>query len=94
MINHIILKVRLTQSKKNICDENNYLQFTCEQLASKNKVLTQHTNNLENYRRRNNLLISGVPEVPQETDDMCEQTTRNFLKKQLKLMPLSTACNL
>ena len=79
----------IKQSNENIRDENKYLRFTCEQLTSKNKLLTQHTNNLENYSRRNNLLIRGLPVVPQETDDMCEQTTRNFLKKQLKLTDAS-----
>ena len=79
----------IKQSTEKIRDENKYLRFTCEQLTSKNKLLTQHTNNLENYSRRNNLLIRGLPVVPQETDDMCEQTTRNFLKKQLKLTDAS-----
>ena len=79
----------IKQSNENIRDEDKYLRFTCEQLTSKNKLLTQHTNNLENYCRRNNLLIRGSPVVPQETDDMCEQTTRNFLKKQLKLTDAS-----
>ena len=47
----------IKQSNKTICDENNYLRFTCEQLASKNKVLAQHTNNLENYTLKSTKII-------------------------------------
>ena len=53
----------IKQSNENIRDENKYLRLTCEQLTCKNKLLTQHTNNFENYSRRNNLLIRGLPEV-------------------------------
>ena len=63
----------------------NHLQFTCEQLVTENKSLKNQTNNLENYSRRNNIVIRGIPERNQETKPDCEDKARKFLVKELKL---------
>ena len=75
----------MKESNKKLCSENEHLRFQCEYANGKYKTLQQQTNNGENYSRRKNLVIRGIDEVQQETDDICELATRNFLKAQLKL---------
>ena len=75
----------MKESNKKLCSENEHLRFQCEYANGKHKTLQQQTNNGEHYSRRKNLMIRGIDEVQQETDDICELATRNFLKAQLKL---------
>ena len=75
----------MKESNKKLCSENEHLRFQCEYVNGKYKLLQQQTNNGENYSRRKNLVIRGIDEAQQESDDICEQATRNFLKTQLEL---------
>ena len=40
---------------------------------------------LEARSRRNNLIFSGIPEQPDENNDMCEQTLVKFIKDEMQL---------
>ena len=71
--------------RKDIRAEVNYLRFTCEQLTTENKTLKQKTTNLENYSRRNNVVIKGIKEEKSETKEMCEEKARHFFIKELKM---------
>lgn len=76
------------ENEKNIKDmrtEMGYINFTCDNLISENKMLKQRTNSLENYSRRNNIVIRGIAETDKETNASCEESVRNFLRDQLKL---------
>ena len=77
--------VIIKKSNKKLCSENEHLRFQCESVNSKYKSLQQQTNNGENYSRRKNLVIRGIDETEQETDDVCERALRIFLKVQLKI---------
>ena len=41
-------------------------------------MLKKHTINLENYSRRNNVVIRGISENSSESNVECEVKTRNF----------------
>lgn len=73
------------QNKKDIDEIRDYLHFKCDQLSSENKLLKQRTNKLENYSRRNNVVIKGIAEPQHETKQDCEDKIRHFLTTQLKL---------
>ena len=83
--------VIIKKSNKKLCSENEHLRFQCERVNSKYKSLQQQTNNGENYNRRKNLVIRGIDEAQQETDDVCERALRIFLKVQPKI-PDAVAC--
>ena len=76
------------QNKKDIDlirDEINYLKFTCGNLVEENNMLKQHTNNLENYSRRNNIVVRGIAEQKGESKSDCELKARHFLKNNLNI---------
>ena len=70
--------------RDNMC-EMTYCKFNCNELAAENKLLKQHTNKLDNYSRRRNIVIKGIDEVQNESHLVCEQKSRDFMKTQLKL---------
>jgi len=72
-------------NKRDITDIRNHFNITCERLETENKLLKQKTNNLENYSRRNNIIIRGIPESNNETSLECEEKARMFLVNELKL---------
>ena len=63
--------------------KNDRLKFTCEELTSENNSLKQHTENLDNYSRRSNVVIRRITEPQQESNADCEKATRDFFKVQL-----------
>ena len=65
--------------------EINYCNVNCEELKVGYKAVKQHSNKLDNYSRRKNLIIRGIDEEKDESKAMCEQKVRNFLKTQLQL---------
>jgi len=79
------LRAEQKNNNDEIKEEINYLKFTCEDLLSENKSLKQHTNNLENYSRRNNIVIRGVAESRGENNADCANKARNFLINKLML---------
>ena len=76
---------KLSVENKSINIRNDKLEFTCEQLSNENRELKQHTNNLDNYSRRSNVVIRGITEPQQESNADCERAAREVFKNQLKL---------
>ena len=76
---------KLTSDINTITVKNEQLEITCEQLSTENKELKSHSNELDNYSRRSNIVIRGIVEPQQESNAECEQTVRAFFKAQLKL---------
>ena len=54
-------------------------------LKSENVLMKQQLDDSEIYSRRKNLIIQGIPDVKNETDEQCEISVKDFLKNQLKL---------
>lgn len=75
----------LKEDSKKINDEVNYLKFTCDRLVNENKQLKQHTNKLENYSRRNNVVIRGIPESRGESNAECADKVKNILRTKLMI---------
>ena len=76
---------RLCEINSKQSHQIDFLECQNESLISENKLLRVQSNNQENYSRRRNIVIKGVTEEQQETNETCEIAARVFLKKQLKL---------
>ena len=83
-------KALAEQNKKDIVairseirSEFECLNFTCEKLANENKTLKQQNNKLENYSRRNNVIIRGITEDENESVTSCAE---NYIWKVTQLM--------
>ena len=76
---------KLSAENKAINCKNDKLEFTCDELSNENRELKQHTNNLDNYSRRSNVVIRGLTEPQGESNADCERAARDFFKDQLKL---------
>ena len=63
---------------KRLQEENNLLRTRCSKLESKIVSLESSINHVEQYGRRNNIVISGIPD--DITDDDLEDTVTNILK--------------
>ena len=59
-------------------EENNLLRTQCSKLESKIVSIESSINHVEQYGRRNNIVISGIPD--DITDDDLEDTVTNILK--------------
>ena len=57
----------------------------CNVLEFENERLTAQNESQESYSRRDNLIISGIKEQPDETPDMCISSVRHVLVQDLKL---------
>ena len=64
---------------------NDCLRYQNEYMNNKCNELNHQTNSIENYSRRKNLVIRGISETEQESDDLCESAMKTFMKTQLKL---------
>ena len=62
--------------RDNMC-EMTYCKFNCNELAAENKLLKQHTNKLDNYSRKRNIVIKEIDEVQNESYLVCEQKSRD-----------------
>lgn len=58
---------------------------TCEGLIDENLRLKKQCNYMDNYGRRNNLVIKGVKEENNETSDICLDLAKSFMKNNLKM---------
>ena len=76
---------KLSAENKAINCKIDKLEFTCDELSNENRELKQHTNNLDNYSRRSNVVIRGLTEPQGESNADCEKAARDFFKDQLKL---------
>ena len=72
---------RLCEINSKQSHQIDFLECQNESLISENKLLRVQTNNQENYSRRRNIVIKGVTEEQQETNETCEFAARVFLKK-------------
>jgi len=61
------------------------IDFYCENLKTENTRLKGQVNHLDNYSRRNNLVIGGIAENTEDTAEHCEQLARTFFTDKLKL---------
>ena len=77
--------VKLSAENKFINIKNDKLENTCEELSNENKELRQHTNNLDNYSRRSNVVIRGITKPQRESNADCVKAARDFFKNQLNL---------
>ena len=73
-----------TELKENR-NEMEYFKVNCDELKLEHKTLKEHSNKLDNYSRRKNLIIRGIGEEKSETNVQCEQKVRDFMKHELKL---------
>ena len=51
-----------------------------------NKQLKNDIAHLDNYNRRSNIIVRGIPEKYNESDSMCEGIMRSFLKNKVGMM--------
>ena len=70
--------INLKDIIKRLQEENNLLHTQCSKLESKIVSLESSINHVEQYGRRNNIVISGIPD--DITDDDLEDTVTNILK--------------
>lgn len=63
-------------------DDMNLMKYNYIQVNDENRRLKKQVNGLENYGRRSNLVIRGIPESEGEN---CEQLARQFMSKNLKI---------
>ena len=77
--------ILIKEENKKISKENDSLRYQNEHMNNKCIELNHQTNSIENYSRRKNLVIRGISETEQESDDLCESATKTFMKTQLKL---------
>ena len=87
----LLLRLALSLAEKNkkeidgIKSNVGFVEFTCDRLVNENKMLKKRTINLDNYSRRNNVVIRGISENSSESNVECEVKTRKFMINELKL---------
>lgn len=69
----------------NIQSQMDNIQVSCAGLIEENMRLKKQCNYLDNYGRRNNLVIKGVKEGNGETSDICLGLAKQFMTNNLKL---------
>ena len=62
---------------KRLQDENTHLQSKCKSLEDKVTSLEKNLNSLDQYGRRNNIVLSGIPECV--ADNALEATVASIL---------------
>ena len=81
-------KKEMAKIQSQLTDSNcemKYCKHSCNELIAENKSLKLHTNKLDNYSRRMNIIIRGIDDSKEETNDQCVHKVYDFLKNQLKL---------
>ncbi len=61
------------------------LSAKCDQLSHENSMLQDHLTNMEAQSRRNNLLMDGVQEAPDETNEACKAKLLDILDGIMKV---------
>ena len=75
-LTEVLTELKTSKNKMNYCKVNcDELKFDCK----------QHSNKLDNYSRRKNLVIGRIDEEKNESSAQCEQKVRDFMKNKLKL---------
>ena len=70
------------ENKKSIDQITEKVEYLSEVMVEENVRLKHKITHLENYSRRDNLTIRGIPEI---NNEMCEAVVRTFCKDKLKL---------
>ena len=81
-------KKEMAEIQSQLTDSNcemKYCKHSCNELIAENKSLKLHTNKLDNYSRRMNIIIRGIDDSKEETNDQCVHKVYDFMKNQLKL---------
>ena len=65
--------------------ENKCLKFDNDRLEAKVKQNVQQSNSSENYSRRNNIVLRGIVETDNETNEKCEEEVKTFLLNKLNM---------
>ena len=65
--------------------ENKSLKYLNDRLEVKVKQNVQQSNSSENYSRRNNIVVRGIVETDNETNEKCEEEIKSFLLNKLSL---------
>lgn len=63
------------------------LQRECISLKEENIAMKKHSDNIELYSRRDNLIIHGVNDIPNESNAQCIEAAKKFIKNQLLISP-------
>ena len=63
------------------------IEHYCGNLEAENIKLKGRMNHLNNYSRRDNLVIGGIKESDNETGGKCEELARAFFITKLKMEP-------
>ena len=71
-----------TENKRVIHEVNDKVDYFGELVEEENLKLKQKLTHLENYSRRDNLVIRGIKETK---DEVCEAVVKTFYKDKLKL---------
>ena len=81
-------KKEMAEIQSQLTDSNcemKYCKHSCNELIAENKSLKLHTNKLDNYSRRMNIIIGGIDDSKEETNDQCVHKVYDFMKNQLNL---------
>ena len=70
------------ENKKSIDEITEKVEYLSDVMIEENVKLKQKITHLENYSRRDNLTIGGIPETK---DEICEAVVKRFCKEKLKL---------
>ena len=71
-----------TENKRVIHEVNDKVDYLGELVEEENLKLKQKLTHLENYSRRDNLVIIGIKETK---DEVCEAVVKTFYRDKLKL---------
>ena len=75
----------LSEEITSLREENNVLKDSNRKLHDSVKRLEEKTDDLECRSKRNNLIIHGIPRLPGETPENCEQELRDMLTDKMDL---------
>lgn len=78
-----LLENRVTQLEK----ENNQLRFKMGLLEDKYKTVVDRLSSLETFSRRDNLIIDGIPEIPNENSSKSEEKVKKVIKDEFNIDP-------
>ena len=74
--------VQCKEAVKLANEQRDYMKYQFEESQSEKNELQEEVNHLNNYSRKNNLVIRGITE---KKDENCNELIRNFLKNNLQL---------
>ena len=71
---------------REIRSEMDILKKECLVVKRENEEFKKkHSNDMETYSRKNNIIFNGITEVSDETNELCESAVRAFLRNTLQI---------